>query len=47
MDVSICNPLYFAEGVDISQPVVDMLNASYQRAGGIVPVSGTTTSNQK
>ncbi len=47
MDLGSCNPLYVADGVDISQPVVEMLNASYQRASGITPVSGTTTSNPK
>ncbi len=46
MDLASCNPLFHAAGVDISQPVADMLNAAYQTAGGTVPgavtpVSGT------
>ena len=41
MDLSSCNPLYVAQGVDISQQVADNLNFAFQRAGGVTPVSGT------
>jgi len=52
MDLGSCNPLFHVPGIDISQPVADMLNSSFQRAGGAAvggatPVSGTSTSKQK
>jgi Skp family chaperone for outer membrane proteins len=52
MDLGSCNPLFHVPGVDISQPVADMLNSSFQRAGGasasgVTPVSGTSPSKQK
>jgi Skp family chaperone for outer membrane proteins len=52
MDLGSCNPLFHVPGVDISQQVADMLNASFQRAGGasasgVTPVSGTSPSKQK
>ena len=47
MDIGSCNPLYFSEGIDISRPVVEMLNLNFQRSSGVTPVSGTTTPNQK
>jgi Skp family chaperone for outer membrane proteins len=51
MDLGSCNPLYHDAGIDISQQVADTLNAAFRAAGpsasGVVPVSGTGTSNQK
>jgi Skp family chaperone for outer membrane proteins len=52
MDLGSCNPLFHVAGIDISQPVIDMLNSAFQRAGGaaatgITPVSGTAPAKQK
>lgn len=43
MELCSCCPLYIADGIDISRPVLDTLNAGYQRGNGVTPVSGTTT----
>jgi Skp family chaperone for outer membrane proteins len=47
MDQGGLNPLYFDRSLEISQPVADMLNAAYQRAGGVIPASATPASIQK
>jgi Skp family chaperone for outer membrane proteins len=52
MDLGSCNPLFHVPGIDISQPIADMLNSSFQRAGGtaaggVTPVSGTSAPKQK
>ncbi len=46
MDLGGLNPMFVGAGVDISQPVIDMLNNAFQRAGGttqsgVIPTSGT------
>ena len=52
MDLGSCSPMFHVPGIDISQPVADMLNSSFQRAGGasasgVTPVSGFSAPKQK
>jgi Skp family chaperone for outer membrane proteins len=49
MDLGGTTPLFLVGGMDISQPVVDMLNAHYRGAGSTVPttVPAVPTSSQK
>jgi Skp family chaperone for outer membrane proteins len=49
MDLGSATPLFLVSGVDISQPVVDTLNAHYRGAAGAAPatVPATPTSTQK
>jgi Skp family chaperone for outer membrane proteins len=48
MDLGSTTPLFMNVGVDISQAVVDTLNAHYRAAGGVAPsVPGIPTSSQK
>lgn len=51
MDLGSCNPMFHVPGIDISQQVADILNRSYQNAGGqapagVTPVSGTAPVNK-
>jgi Skp family chaperone for outer membrane proteins len=40
MDLGGLNPMFVAPGIDISQPVIDMLNANFQR-NAVIPASGS------